>query len=84
MDRYKIIERYLNKYRELPELFLKADEIKILEEAVRKGYFDVPKRVTLRELQRELGISATVLNEKLRNINRQILDVFLRKINETL
>jgi len=84
VDRYELIERYLNKYRELPELFLKADEIKILEEAVRKGYFDVPKRVTLRELQRELGISATVLNEKLRNINRQILDVFLRKVKETL
>jgi len=84
VDKYEVINRYLDRYRKLPEIFLKPDEIRIIEEAVRRGYFDVPKRVTLKELERQMGISATVLNEKLRSINRQILDAFLRRISEPL
>lgn len=65
-------------------LALSKDEIRIIEEAVQSGYFEVPKRATLQDLEKSLGYSKTVIDKSLKRINRQVLEVFLKRIKEPL
>jgi hypothetical protein len=66
----------------IPEIYerqwLDFEEGRILEAALTQGYFEVPKSITTDELADSLGMSSTTLNNKLRSINRRILDSFLR------
>lgn len=50
---------------------------KALNEALRKGFFDWPRRISLEELSRELGISKVTLSEHLRRGERKLLESVL-------
>jgi predicted DNA binding protein len=45
----------------------------LLEIAYRKGFFDVPRRVTLGQLAEELGVSRSTLMESLRRAEARIM-----------
>jgi predicted DNA binding protein len=49
----------------------------ILELALRRGYFDFPRRASSRDLARELGLAQSTILEHLRNAQRQILERIL-------
>lgn len=44
----------------------------ILRECVRRGYYDIPRRTTLRALAKELGLSATSLSLLLRRAEARL------------
>lgn len=50
---------------------------KALSEALRRGFFEWPRRVSLEELSRELGISKVTLSEHLRRGERKLLESIL-------
>jgi HTH DNA binding domain len=45
----------------------------ILEIAYRKGFFDVPRKINLKELAKELGVSGSTLMESLRRAQGRVL-----------
>jgi len=45
----------------------------LLEIAYRRGFFDVPRRATLRQLAEELGVSRSTLMESLRRAEARIM-----------
>ena len=75
------------KFREIattPNLWIDQGDLRILDTAIRYGYFESPKRINLNELAARLGLDRSTLNQKLRSINRQVLDQFLRELQEPL
>jgi predicted DNA binding protein len=47
---------------------LSLDEVKILDEAINRGFFDVPRKISLEELGSILGKSKSTLSVQLRKI----------------
>jgi predicted DNA binding protein len=45
----------------------------LVETALEEGFFDYPRRITLRELSKKMGISASTASEVLRRAERKIL-----------
>lgn len=72
LNAYTVLEEYQGQW-------LGLEEERILGAALTRGYFEVPKRITVEQLADSLGMSSTTLNNRLRSINRQILDRFLRE-----
>ncbi len=52
---------------------------KVLEEAFRRGYFDVPSKLTTRELASRLGTSHQAVTDVLHRAERRILSAFLSR-----
>uniref|UniRef100_A0A7C3SMH2 HTH bat-type domain-containing protein n=1 Tax=Thermofilum pendens TaxID=2269 RepID=A0A7C3SMH2_THEPE len=50
---------------------------RVLSEALRRGFFEWPRRVSLEELSRELGVSKVTLSEHLRRGERKLLRYLL-------
>jgi hypothetical protein len=46
----------------------------ILEIAYRKGFFDVPRKINLKDLAKELGVSGSSLMESLRRAQARVLE----------
>ncbi|MCL2135645.1 MAG: helix-turn-helix domain-containing protein [Candidatus Bathyarchaeota archaeon] len=66
------------------ETWLTTTDITTLETAYKMGYFESPRRCELKDLATELGISVTVLNGKLRAMNRILAEKFLEKAKKPL
>lgn len=64
---------------EFSSQWLVPEEERILSVAITQGYFETPKRINIQELSEILGMSSSTLNSKLRLINRQVLDSFIKK-----
>ena len=47
---------------------------RVLLEALRRGFFEWPRRISLEELSRELGVSKVTLSEHLRRGERKLLE----------
>lgn len=62
---------------------LTARQEEIIRVALEKGYFDYPKRISLRELARLFGISISTLSEVLRTGQRKIIQAHFKEITET-
>lgn len=60
--------------------WLALNEERILETALKEGYFESPKKITTEELAKLLGMSSTTLNIKIRSINRQVLGRLLGEL----
>ncbi|MFC7154664.1 helix-turn-helix domain-containing protein [Halomarina halobia] len=60
-----------------PAVTLTDEQREALQLALEGGYFDIPSRVTLTELARELGISQQALSQRIRRGNRAILEQVL-------
>lgn len=52
---------------------LREEQLEILETAYTLGYFDVPRRVSAKELAEELDIAQSTLSERLRTAERALL-----------
>ena len=73
LDAYMMPEEYSGER-------LDFGEERILDAALTQGYFEVPKRINIEQLADSLGMSSTTLNNRLRSINRRVLDHFLREM----
>ncbi len=60
-----------------PTLALGASDIETLRLAFRLGYYERPKRCTMDDLARELGLSKSSVFERLGRVERSALQVFL-------
>jgi predicted DNA binding protein len=75
----KSIDVNLVKLAQMPEsrsLTLRQEEI--IRLALEKGYFEYPRKVGVRALAKEIGISPSSLSELLRRAERKILSEYLR------
>jgi predicted DNA binding protein len=52
---------------------LTAKQLEILKEALKKGYYEIPRGVSAKELAEAFDISVSALNEHLRKAERKIL-----------
>lgn len=50
----------------------------IVEVALEEGYFDYPRRISLRTLARKVGVSASTVSEVLRRAEKKILSTYSR------
>ncbi|UCC93583.1 MAG: helix-turn-helix domain-containing protein, partial [Thermoplasmata archaeon] len=48
-------------------------QLKIVEVAFKRGYYDYPKRISIRELARIFGVSTATVSEILRRGQRKII-----------
>ena len=78
---YAIID-YIDRHGEFPEVWLHQEELNILNTAIDYGYFESPRRIVLDDLARKLEIKKAVLSDKLRQINRHVLDRFIKQMNQ--
>ena len=54
---------------------LTKKQAEVLNAAIKHGYFDTPKRISTKELARELGISPSTLSETLRRALKRVLEL---------
>lgn len=66
----------------VPELT--ARQAEILAFCKEKGYYDVPRRITLRELAPDLGISPPALSNTLRRAEARILSAYVERLRHSL
>ena len=59
---------------------LSPSQRRLLEEALRAGYFGVPRGVTLTELAKRLGRSKSSVSESLARVERTLLEGSLRQV----
>ena len=57
----------------MSNMTLTKKQRELLQIAYRKGFFDVPRRATLRQLAEELGVSRSTLMESLRRAEARIM-----------
>lgn len=55
---------------------LTARQRNIVEIALEEGYFDYPRRISLRQLARRVGVSASTVSEVLRRAEKKILTAY--------
>jgi predicted DNA binding protein len=55
---------------------LTSHQRSLVETALEEGFFDYPRRITLRELSKKMGISASTASEVLRRAERKILSSY--------
>ena len=67
----EIIRRSELKYISKPRLTRRQELI--LRAAVKFGYYDLPRRITNRELAKKLGLSASTVAEHLRKVENRIM-----------
>ncbi len=63
---------------------LSEKQFQALSLAFDRGYFDVPRRITLEHLAEEVGVSHQALSERLRRGNQAVLSAFLRDGNGSI
>ncbi|SFL37889.1 hypothetical protein SAMN04487950_3543 [Halogranum rubrum] len=63
---------------------LSEDQYETLVVAAEKGYFDVPRSVTMEELADSLGISQQAVSERLRRGHRALINSALRPDESTI
>lgn len=63
-----------------PEFDLTNQERRIILEAIRRGYYDFPRKITLSELGKAIGVSKPTLEEYIRKTERKIMS----KVAKTL
>src|SRR6266571_2042502 len=57
---------------------LTSHQRSIVEVALEEGYFDYPRKVTLRALAKKVGVSASTVSEVLRRAEKKILSSYSR------
>ena len=56
---------------------LTDEQLRTVETALERGYYDVPRETTLTELSAELGVSHQALSERLRRGHRRLVETAL-------
>ncbi|MGC9136895.1 helix-turn-helix domain-containing protein, partial [Caldivirga sp.] len=63
--------------RRKAKMLLSSDEERLLRMARDKGLFDTPRRITIRQLAKELGVNESTLSRNLNKIIKKILNVMI-------
>lgn len=63
-----------------PESLLTARQEKIMEVAYKRGYFDYPKRINIRELARIFEVSISTMSEILRKGEKKIIGEYFKDV----
>ncbi|WP_292000121.1 helix-turn-helix domain-containing protein [Caldivirga sp.] len=63
--------------RSKAKMLLSSDEERLLRMARDKGLFDTPRRITIRQLAKELGVNESTLSRNLNKIIKKILNVMI-------
>lgn len=66
----------------VPELT--ARQAELLQFCADQGYYDIPRRATLRGLAKDLGISPTALSRALRRAEARILSAYVERLRHNL
>jgi|GEM_PF-413208 len=74
----KIKEIKTNAFEPYYFMDLTPLQIRILETAINLGYYDYPKKTSLKDIAQNLGISKSVVLYNLRSINKKLGTGFLR------
>lgn len=61
---------------------LTSDQWDTLHTAYERGYYDVPRRISQRELADELGISSSAVSQRLRRITGKLIEEQVRSTEE--
>lgn len=56
---------------------LTDEQMRLLELAVREGYYEVPRETTHRELAGELGLAAGTVSDRLQRIERRLMTAYV-------
>lgn len=62
---------------------LTKKQIEIMNYAASKGYFEIPRKITSKEIAEKFNISTSALNEHLRKVERKINNFLFKKPPET-
>jgi len=76
------ITNFIDQHGDFPEIWLNQDELQILTTSMDYGYFDSPKRIGLDELANKFDMSKALLSDRLRQVNRHVLDRFVKQMNQ--
>lgn len=67
-----------------PEQLLTENQLWLLQEAVERGYYDIPRECTLTELAEETGSAKSTCSETLHRAESKIVKQFLEEKRQTL
>lgn len=68
---------YAGPLRPVDSTSLSAEEDRVVRMARERGYFGVPRGTGVRELARELGLSASAVSYRLRRVEEKLVDAYL-------
>ena len=63
----------IGKYKEEPQLTVRQTEV--LDQAVKMGYYEIPRKITLTALAKKLNIAKSTLSGILRRIDKKLVRV---------
>lgn len=63
---------------------LTKEEYEILIIAYKGGYFDTPRRISLKVLSEQLGKDSDFVYDKIRSINKKLISKFIETMNTSL
>lgn len=77
-EKHHLIE-FVNKPETSP-LIISAEENAIVARAIEMGFLDIPRRIDLTELAKELGTSKATLSPKMREIYKKVLKGYTNRV----
>ncbi|MHA1766285.1 MAG: helix-turn-helix domain-containing protein [Promethearchaeota archaeon] len=83
-DKYKILNISPIKtslYHNNLYSLLTKKQIEIMSYAVNKGYFEIPRRISSKEIAMHFNISSSAFNEHVRKVERKIFHILFREEN---
>ncbi|ADN50848.1 helix-turn-helix domain-containing protein [Vulcanisaeta distributa] len=63
------------------DVFLNSSEYKVLRHAFERGFFNIPRSISMDELSKELGLSKSTIDRYLRSSLNKILRIIVRNEN---
>ncbi len=75
---YNLIE--IGYYR--PETLLTPNQDQVLKDAVKLGYYEIPREISLTNMAKKYNISASALSETFRRIDKKLAQYYLRGSKE--
>ncbi len=63
------------------DVFLNSSEYKVLKYAFERGFFNIPRSISMDELSKELGLSKSTIDRYLRSSLNKILRIIVRNEN---
>ena len=72
--------KHLLDFAETLQDFLTDKQFRTLMLAHRKGYYKIPRKITLEELSEELGVKRVACQERIRRAEQKIIDKYVNDI----
>ncbi len=77
-ENWKNVEIQIQQIRKYcPDSLLTPRQLEILSQSLTNGFFDIPRKKSLSELAKEIGISPSALSENVRRINKKLAEHYI-------